>query len=106
MKTKSIIMKTIALNTKVSERLFTLFVNNKFYKHLYNCDNDCDEIDLVYIDNGCVENYTLNKEKKNSYHQIIFSKNEMFYYDGEVDSSTFLETLYIKSFSKIKKKLT
>ncbi|MGR3220916.1 MAG: hypothetical protein ACUZ8H_14025 [Candidatus Anammoxibacter sp.] len=86
-------MESIAKNTKVSDA-----VMDRYKKHgvvtLYPCyENDCNQIDLVYNDNGCNESYTLDPKQANGNSRLYKLKlrgGEMTLTDG-----TFLEDIEI-----------
>ena len=70
-------MKTIAQNTTATEKVITK-VQKGFHTSLFPCDENCEQIDLIYFTNGNVECFTLNQNLRNSDRNSIFiDKGEM-----------------------------
>ena len=80
-------MKNLAKNTTANEKVFNavkgLLKNRDASVSIFPCyEDECDEVDLIYIDNGCKECYTLNKEKSNDPDfPIVFCLDVNTYYD-------------------------
>ncbi|MFC4230597.1 hypothetical protein ACFOW1_01755 [Parasediminibacterium paludis] len=56
-------MITIAKNTTASENLISKLQTGENVK-VYNCfEDECDQIDLIFIDNGSKESFTLDVAK-------------------------------------------
>ena len=87
-------MKTIAQNTTASEKVITK-IQKGFSLWLYPCDENCEQVDLIYIDNGNTEYFTsiasLRMNDRND--QIISIKNNEMRLR---DCNTFLETIELK----------
>lgn len=85
-------MKTIANNTVASAQVISKY-NDSGAVRLYECDEDCDQIDMIYIDNGNKECFTLDKSKKNrGFNPIVLRGGEMCLVKG----GDFLEELTIE----------
>jgi len=87
-------MKTIAENTTATKNVINKY-NKQGFAVLYPCyEDDCDDVNMIYLDNGNKECYTLDKSKRNNDDNVIVLRgNEMMLRRGSV----YLETLNIKN---------
>lgn len=69
-------MEKIAENTTATDRVIAAY-NKTGYVRLFPCyENTCDEVDMIYIDNGSTELFTMNQHKRNSDRNVVKLEND------------------------------